>query len=112
MKNTKDPRLEKLAKILVHHSTRLQKGENILIEVFDLADMTLVKMLLREIKEVGANSIVAIQNYEVMRELCLFGSEATMKIIADTEIYRMKKMQAYVGIRGGFNVNEFSDVPS
>ena len=108
----RDPRLEKLAKILVHHSIRLQPKENVLIEAFDLADLTLVKLLLREIKEVGGNPVVAIQNQEIIRELCLYGSEDMLRLIADTEVYRMKKMQAYIGIRSWLNVTELSDVPS
>jgi aminopeptidase len=112
VKNTKDSRLEKLAKILVHHSTRLQKGENVLIEAFDLADFTLVKLLINEAKAVGANPVVALQKQEILRELCLCGSDEVFNLIADVEAYRMKKMQAYIGIRSWLNTSEFADVPS
>lgn len=112
MKNTKDPRLEKLAKTLVHHSTRLQKGENILIEAYDLPDPSLVQLLIREIREVGAFPVVALKNQEIVRELFLYGSEDMFKLIADVEAYRMRKMQAYIGIRAYLNTGELADVPS
>jgi len=111
VKNTKDPRLEKLARILVHHSTRLQKGENVLIEAFDLADLTLVKLLINEARAVGAIPVVALQNQEIIRELCLYGTEEVFNLVADIEAYRMKKMQAYIGIRSWLNTSEFADVP-
>jgi aminopeptidase len=112
VKNTKDPRLEKLAKILVHHSTRLQKGENVLIEAFDLTDLTLVKLLINEAKTVGANPVVDLKKQEILRELCLCGSDEVFNLIADIEAYRMKKMQAYIGIRSWLNTSEFADVSS
>lgn len=112
MKNTKDPRLEKLAKILVHHSTRLQKGENVLIEAFDLPDPALVKLLIAEAKAMGAIPVVALQNQEIIRELCRYGTEEVFNLIADVEAYRIKKMQAYIGIRGSLNTTELVDVPS
>lgn len=108
----RDPRLEKLAQILVHHSIRLEPKENVLVETFDLADITLIKLLIREIKAVGGYPVVAIQNQEIIRELCLYGSEDIMKLIADVELYRMKKMKAYIGIRSWLNINELADVPS
>jgi aminopeptidase len=96
----------------VHHSTRLQKGENVLIEAFDLADLTLVQLLIREAKAVGAIPVVVLQNQEIIRQLCLYGTEEVFNLIADVEAYRMKKMQAYIGIRSWLNTSEFADVPS
>gem|GEM_PF-5084255 len=31
-----DPRMTALARTLIHHSTRLQQGEHLLIEAFDI----------------------------------------------------------------------------
>ena len=112
MKNTKDPRLEKLAKILVHHSVRLQKGENLLIDAFDLPSPALVILLIKEAKALGAIPIVAVHNQEIVRELLLYGNEDIFKLMADIDVYRMQKMQAYIGIRSSLNTSELADVPS
>jgi aminopeptidase len=108
----KDPRLEKLAKILVHHSTRVQAGENVLIETFDLSDLTLVKMLIEEIRRIGANPLVDLKNYGIIRKLLLQADEEMMNLVADVEVYRMKKVQAHITIRNYANAFELSDLPS
>src|ERR1700722_18738399 len=38
--------------------------------------------------------------------------EFTMELIRDIEMFRMKKMQAYISIRGSANASENADVPS
>ena len=34
-----------------------------------------------------------------------------MKAIGEYELYRMERVQAYIGLRGARNINEMSDVP-
>lgn len=34
----KDPRIERLAQVLLHHSCRIQAGQKLLIEAIDLPD--------------------------------------------------------------------------
>ncbi len=49
----KDPRFEKLAQVILGHSTKLQKGEKILIEAIDVpAEMAVA--LLRGAEKIGA----------------------------------------------------------
>ena len=37
-----DPRIDKLANVLIHHSCRLQPGQKLLIEAFDLPEPNLI----------------------------------------------------------------------
>ena len=37
-----DPRHERLAELLIHHSTRLQAGEHVLIEAFDIPESMVI----------------------------------------------------------------------
>ena len=46
-----------------------------------------------------------------MRDVYRYATEESMKLVGDIEAYRMKQMDAYVGIRGAYNSTEFSDVP-
>ena len=48
-----DPRYDKLADVLIHHSTQLQKDENILIEAIDIPS-EMVVALMRKAKRPGA----------------------------------------------------------
>ncbi|HEX8834791.1 MAG TPA: hypothetical protein VF719_11345, partial [Abditibacteriaceae bacterium] len=61
-----DPRYDKLATTLIEHSTRLQPGENILIESFDIpAEMT--NALLRAAQKAGGHPMVNIRQASVSR---------------------------------------------
>lgn len=106
-----DPRYQKLAQVLVHHSTRLKAGENVLIEFSD-CPAEMVQALIREIAAVGAHAVLEQKTQRLQRELFLAAAPAQIKTIADSELYRMKKMQAFIGIRGIVNSKELSDVPA
>lgn len=106
----KDPRLQKLADVLIHHSVNLQANENVLIEAIGIPD-PLVSALIRTAAAAGARPYVWIKDNRLTRDLLLNGSAAQLKLVGEMELNWMKQMDAYIGIRGGLNVNELSDVP-
>ncbi|MCH7527894.1 MAG: aminopeptidase [Planctomycetes bacterium] len=105
-----DPRMTRLAEVLVRYSTELKAGENVLIEAIDIPD-TMTAETIRVAREAGAEPFVTVKHNEVMRALLNHSSDAQLKLIADVEAHRMKEMQAYIGIRGSLNIAELSDVP-
>ncbi|MEE2708215.1 MAG: aminopeptidase [Gemmatimonadota bacterium] len=105
-----DPRHDKLARVLVEHSTRIQSGERVLIEAFDIPDEMIVA-LMRTVREVGGTPLVSIKHQQVQRELIRAG-DASVEKAGAYEAYRMKQVQAYIGLRGSHNVMELSDVSS
>lgn len=105
-----DERLVKLAKNLVHYSCDLKKGEKVLIEAKGV-DYMPVNEIIKEVYAVGAFPFVEISDNRVSRELLLGETEEYAKLKARYDGYRMAEMDAYIGIRGGENRNEFSDVP-
>ena len=106
-----DPRLEKLADVLIRHSTKLQAGETVLIQGYDMPEDMIIA-LIRKVREVGGIPLVSIKNNRVQRELIHSGDVATMQQAGDYEAYRMKRVQAYIGLRGSRNIAELSDVSS
>lgn len=105
-----DSRFDKLAKLLVEYSTRLKRNENLLIEAFDVPDeMTIA--LVRAARKAGAIPFVQIQRNRVSRELAMEASDRQLIFAASHELARMKKMQAYIALRGSNNITELSDVP-
>lgn len=106
-----DPRFDRLADVIIGHSTRLQKGENILIEAFDIPP-EMVTALIRKIKAVGGNPLVSVKQNVILRELYRAENETAIRLTGQFEAARMKEMQAYVGLRGSHNIAELSDVPS
>ena len=105
-----DARFDKLAQLLVEYSTRLKRNETVLIESFDVPDeMTIA--LVRAARRAGAIPFTQIQRARVTRELALNASERQLNLIAIHELARMKRMDAYIGLRGSENITELSDVP-
>lgn len=106
-----DPRWDTLAEILVNHSTRLEPGERLLIECFDLDDSTLPRLLVQKAARKGALPMVETRDTRILRELIRSGSEAQMQAWGEIELHRMERMNAYIALRGARNINEMADVP-
>ena len=106
-----DPRLDKLADVLTNHSTKIQQGEFVLIEGIDIPQ-EMVIALIRSVRNAGGIPLVELKQNRVQREIILGGDDAGIKLMGEYETYRMKKVQAYIGIRGSHNITEMSDVPS
>ncbi|MDR3228040.1 MAG: aminopeptidase [Puniceicoccales bacterium] len=106
-----DSRHEKLAAVLTGFSTSLQKGENVLIDAIDVPD-AIVVALVRAARARGAVPVVNIQSGRVNRALILGGAEAQYQLAAGLDLARIKKMQAYIALRGSENIFENSDIPA
>ena len=105
-----DERITKLAKGLINYSCKLKKGEKVLIEAKGI-DYMLVTALIKEAYAVGAYPFVEYYDNRITRELLLGQTEELAKLRAKFDGARMAEMDAYIGVRGGENCNEFSDVP-
>jgi aminopeptidase len=106
-----DPRIDKLAALLLDHSCRLKKGEHVLIEAFDLPEVDLVCALVEGAAERGCVPLVSTKSNEVLRSLYRTATEASMQAAARYETARMESVQAYIGIRGAANSSQHADVP-
>jgi aminopeptidase len=106
-----DPRYPKLAKLLVNYSTELKKGDRILLDMIDVPDEFTIE-LIRAVRAAGATPFAEVRHTRVGRELLLGMTDKQAATVRDLEMFRMKKMQAYLAIRGADNMNENSDVPS
>jgi aminopeptidase len=104
-----DSRVSRLAQLLVRHSTKLQKGEHLLIELFD-APECIGLALIEEARAVGGNPHVVIRNNRVMRALNESASDENLSTWAAYDLDRMTRMQAYIAIRGSENVSEMAGV--
>lgn len=105
-----DPRMTRLADVLINYSTEVKPGEKILIEAIDVpADITCE--VVRAAHKAGAMPLVTIKRNEVLRALLKCGSQEQIKLIADVEAHRMKEVQTYIGLRGNPNIAELADVP-
>ena len=105
-----DPRVSKLAKNLINYSTELKPGEKVLIEVIGL-EIPLAKELIKEAYAAGAYPFLTIKDRILWREMLMGASKEQLQMMARYEVERMKEMDAYIAIRAGENITEWSDVP-
>lgn len=106
-----DSRIRKLAKTLINYSISLQKGEKVLIEAKNINN-SLVTALVEEAFKVGAYPFVELQDNRITRTVLKGMSEELATLTAKYDAFRMRDMDAYIGIRGGNNCYELSDVGS
>ena len=105
-----DERFDELAKLLVEYSIRLQRNETVLIETFDIPDeMTIA--LIRAVRKAGGVPFAQTYQTRVNRALAFEASDRQLNLMAGHELARMKKMNAYIAVRGSNNITEMSDVP-
>lgn len=105
-----DARWHKLAEILVHHSVRVQPGERVLIEAFNMPP-DFVALLMRTIYAAGGEAIAEVKQTPVLRALYQHASLEQIQFIAGLERARMEQVQGYIGLRGAPNFAEMSDIP-
>ena len=104
-----DPRVRKLADLLVNHSTRTGKGDHVLIETFDCPDFV-ATALVEAVQAAGGHAHVAQRSTRVMRALNMGGDDA-LRTWGEYDLERMKRMQCYIGVRGADNASEMSGMP-
>ena len=106
----KDPRVAKLADILIGYSTRVQPGEKVLVEAYDAPD-EVVTALVDRIAQAGGLPFVTLKRNKVLRALYKHATKEQMRLTGELEQARMAGMDAYLGVRGADNSAEHSDVP-
>jgi len=104
-------RQRKLAKVLVEYSISCKKGDKVWIDVKG-CDFGLTANLIREVYSNGGYPFVHIEDARVLREILNGADEEYIKIITKRDAEFMDQMDCYIGVRGGNNSYELSDVNS
>ena len=105
-----DPRHDSLAKVLISHSTKLKAGERVLIDVSETPEEFVIT-LIRAARAAKAEPFVVIHSNRVSRELALGITGPQAETMAAIDLARLKKVQAYIAVRGSQNISEMADVP-
>lgn len=104
-----DPRVTRLAELLCDHSTELSADDNVLIHAFDTPNEAVAEVV-RVAQFRGAKVSVKLESTAVHRQLMLGMTEENAKLIAATDLDEMKRMTAYISLRGAHNAMEAADV--
>jgi len=106
-----DPRIDKLADLLINYSCVLQSGETILLEAIDIPH-AITKAIISHAAAAGGRPLVMLKSNEINRALMLSGTREQWETTTEVERLQMEKVQCYIGARGNPNVSELSDVPA
>lgn len=107
-----DERIKKLAKVLVHHSCRVQPGEKVWINYVGYDTKQLAKQLIKEVYEAGGVPFPQFVDDQIEREMLLGCTKEQLMLMAEIDGAKMAKMDCFIGIRGGNNASEKADVPA
>ncbi len=105
-----DPRYKKLAKLLVEYSTQVKKDDRVLLDMIDVPDEFSIE-LIRTVRAAGGTPLIEVRHTRITREILRETNAVQVALLRDIELFRMKKVQAYIAIRGSLNASESSDVP-
>lgn len=105
-----DPRVKKLASLLVSYSTAVRPGEKVLIEDTNV-EIEFVKALVDAVHDAGGMPFVSLKDRSLDRTLFARAGEEQMRLLARFELDRMKEMDVYIGFTSLRNSAEWSDLP-
>ncbi len=98
-----------LATLILEHSTKLQKGENVMVQLIGLNGISLLRALVEQIREKEAHPFVQIEDSETQRILIQNGDTDFWKNQASVDqLPLMKQMDVFIGIRAAENIYENS----
>lgn len=106
-----DPRITKLAELMVNHSIKATSADKVLLHAFDIPDEAVAEYV-RVIQASGASVAVRLESNVVRRQILLGLNEDRVNLIRDGELAEMQNMTAYIALRGGANYAESADVSS
>ena len=107
----RDPRLEKLAKMLLEYSNKVESGQHVLIKG-NILTKPLMKELIKHTYRLGAYPHVELLDDEIGREISLGNTEERMEETVKWNLEKYKDIDAFITIIADQNDSEYSDVPS
>ena len=106
-----DPRIEQLAEILVHHSTRVQPGELVAIMGAPLAKPLLLACY-RKVLEAGGQPRLSVSFEETQELLLQMGSDAQLDFLDPVREFEAQRIQVAIRIRAIENTRALSSIDS
>jgi len=102
---------KKLAKLLCRHSTKIKAKENVLIDACAIPS-EMICALVEEIRTLKAFPHLSLSDESTSLSLLENASQEELKIKSSLELAKMKKMDAFIALRGSNNIYENSQIAS
>lgn len=98
-----DPRVRKLAGILVNHSLGVKKEENVLIGASSELAKPLVLEVFKEVMKAGGNPLTSVAFEETLNIFYSSATKAQIENFPKTRLYEAKNIDCFVNIRASVN---------
>ncbi len=105
-----DPRLKRLAQVLVNDSCRVQPGECVMLRVKG-GQTALACALVDAVFEAGGHPFLRMEDSVAMRSVIRGANEQTMRLWEAQDNALFGAMQAFISIDASHNSAEHSDIP-
>jgi len=106
-----DPRVDQLARQLVRYSTRVKRGEKVLLDLCDVPEEVGIA-LIRQVRMRGGMPFLQLQANRLVREMWRGATDEQFRLVAKHRLAEMRDMDAYIAVRGSGNIAELGDVPA
>ncbi len=106
----KDPRINKLADVLVNFSCKVQSGEKVWIDLKGI-DNLLGEALADAVFAAGGLPYIRVTDNKIQRRLMMGYTKEQLDWLGETDAALMAQCACYIGVRGGDNAFELSDIP-
>lgn len=105
-----DPRVKKLASILVRHSLGVKKGETVLIGSSSELAKPLVLEVFREVMIAGANPMTSVSFEETMNIFYSLADKGQLLNFPKVRFYEARNIDCFVNIRASCNKKALSNI--
>ncbi|MCC9077287.1 aminopeptidase [Litorilinea aerophila] len=104
-----DPRVEKLAQILVHYSTQVRPGDWVLIQAHVLA-MPLVEALVRQVTRAGAHPSILLESDELKEIYLREASEEQLRWLSPLDELMAERLDVRIVVRAASNTRTLTGI--
>lgn len=104
-----DERIEKLADVLVNHSVKVKKGDNVLISGEAVAN-DLINAIMKRVLQAGGNPRLKITVTGAAYTFHKYASDSQLEFISDIDLYEAKHTDCFIRILGGENGRELAKI--
>ena len=107
-----DPRWGELAKILVEYSLKIKPGEKVMIAMGEVESFPLARGIVDWAVKAGAYPQVQFLSEQMRHSFLEHGNGEQLAWMPEIESYGMEWADAYIALRGGFDLSIHNEIPS
>lgn len=98
----RDPRLDKLADVLVRYSTKIKRGDLVQISA-EAASMPLIEAVYEAVLKAGGHPFWTPRSEDLQEIMLTCGSEEQIRFCSPLDIHRVETIDAYIGLWAEIN---------